>query len=118
MQRKLLGLIVLVIIVVSAVAAWQVTPKTTDKTIKIGLVAPVSNSPIGRDMQKAAQMAVDEINDAGGVQVNAWGGRAKIELIIVDTIDDSPGNAVTPVTLAIESDKVDLLIGGYASQAP
>ena len=115
MQKKILAIVLVVIIIVGAVAAWQFLPKTTDKTIKIGLVAPISNSPIGRDMQKAAEMAVDEINAAGGIQVNAWGGRAKIELIIADTIDDSPGNAVMPVTKAIESDKVDLLIGGYAS---
>ncbi len=115
MQKKILAIVLVVIIIVGAVAAWQFLPKTTDKTIKIGLVAPISNSPIGRDMQKAAQMAVDEINTAGGIQVNAWGGKAKIELIIADTIDDAPGNAVTPVTKAIESDKVDLLIGGYGS---
>jgi branched-chain amino acid transport system substrate-binding protein len=115
LQRKLLGVLVIVIIVVAAIAAWQFIPKTTDKTIKIGLVAPVSGSPIGQDMEKAAEMAVDEINGAGGIQVNDWGGKAKIELIIVDTIDDSPGNAVTPVTRAIESDNVDMLIGGYGS---
>jgi ABC-type branched-subunit amino acid transport system substrate-binding protein len=115
LQRKILGVVVLVIVVVAAVAAWQFLPKTTDNVIKIGLVAPVSNSPIGQDMEKAAQMAVDEINDAGGIQVSSWGGKAKIELVIVDTIDDAPGNAVTPVTRAIESDKVDLLIGGYGS---
>jgi len=115
LQKRILAIALVVIIIVAAVAAWQLLPQTEAKTIKIGLVAPVSGSPIGQDMEKAARMAVDEINSAGGIQVNEWGTKAKIDLVIADTIDDSPGNAVTPVTRAIQSDKVDLLIGGYGS---
>ena len=114
----LLALLVVVIVVVSAVAAIQLMPKPVSpeaRNIKIGLVAPVSGSPIGQDMERAARMAVDEINNEGGVYVSAWNTKVNITLVIADTINDAPGNAVTPVTRAVETDGVDLLIGGYGS---
>lgn len=115
MQKKLLAILAIVIVVIAAFAAWQFYPKTTSYEIKIGLVAPIGGQPIGQDMQRAADLAVKEINDAGGIYVAAWNANATIRLVTADTNDDSPGNAVTPVTRAVESDKVDLLIGGYGS---
>ena len=114
MQKKLLAIVAVVIIVIAAFAAWQFIPKTSSYEIKIGLVEP-SGQPIGQDMERAAKLAVQEINDAGGIYVAAWHANATIKLVTVDTVDDTPGNAVTPVTRAVESDKVDLLIGGYGS---
>ena len=114
----LIALVVVVIIIVSAVAAIQLMPKPVSpdaRNIKIGLVAPVSGSPIGQDMERAARMAVDEINNAGGVYVSEWNTKVNITIIVADTINDAPGNAVTPVTRAVETDGVDLLIGGYGS---
>ena len=68
MNKKLLALIVALIIVISAVAAIQLStkpaPSTDARKVKIGLVAPMSTS-IGQDMANAAEMAVQEINDAG-----------------------------------------------------
>lgn len=115
MQRKILALIIVAIIIVAAVAAIELVPTSQAKTIKIGLVAPISKSPVGQDMQKAAQLAVNQINDAGGIYVADWGTKAKIQLVTADTVDDAPGNAVAPVTQAVTSDKVDMLIGGYGS---
>jgi branched-chain amino acid transport system substrate-binding protein len=115
LQKKILTILVIVIIAVAAIASWQLLPTSNAKEIKIGLVAPVSGSPIGQDMERAARLAVDEINSAGGIYVKDWGKNATIKLIVADTVDDSPGNAVTPVTRAVESDGVDMLIGGYGS---
>jgi ABC-type branched-subunit amino acid transport system substrate-binding protein len=72
LQRKLLAIIGVIIIVVATIAAIELTPKTPStpsadaRNIKIGLVAPLSTS-IGQDMSDASQMAVKEINDAGGI---------------------------------------------------
>ena len=66
-------------------------------------------------MERAARMAVDEINNAGGIYVSGWNTKVNITLVIADTINDAPGNAVTPVQRAVETDQVDLLIGGYGS---
>ncbi len=105
------------IIAVAAIAAWQLAPKPASpdaRDIKIGLVAPLSTS-IGQDMSNAAQMAVKEINDAGGVYVAEWNTKVNITIVNADTIDDAPGNAVAQVTRAVETDNVDMLIGGYGS---
>lgn len=118
MQKKLVAVIIAVIIVVAAVAAIQLStkpaPSVDARPIKIGLVAPMSTS-IGQDMANAAEIAVQEINDNGGVYVDAWHTNVNITIVPVDTINDAPANAVTPVTRAIETDQVDMLIGGYGS---
>ncbi len=119
MNKKILAILVVVIIAVAAVAAYlQLTPKPVSadaRDIKIGLVAPISGSPIGQDMERAARLAVQEINDAGGVYVSSWNTKVNLTLVIADTINDAPANAVTPVTRAVETDNVDMLIGGYGS---
>ena len=119
MQKKLLAVIAVIIIVVAIVAAIQLSmtpaPSADARDIKIGLVAPISGSPVGQDMERAARMAVQEINDAGGIHVSGWNTNVNISLVIADTINDAPTNAVAPVTRAVETDKVDLLIGGYGS---
>jgi branched-chain amino acid transport system substrate-binding protein len=118
LNKKILAILVVVIIAVAAIAALQLAPKpvsTDARDIKIGLVAPISGSPIGQDMERAARLAVQEINDAGGVFVSSWNTNVDLELVIADTNNDAPANAVTPVTRAVETDNVDMLIGGYGS---
>jgi branched-chain amino acid transport system substrate-binding protein len=116
MQKKkmiILAIILIAIIAISTVVALtQFVPSADARTIKIGLVYP-SKSPIGTDMSRAAQLAVKEINDAGGIYVSAWHTKVQIELVNIDTQDDSPTNAVTAMTNGING--VDLLIGGYGS---
>jgi len=121
LQRKLLAVIIIAILAISSVAAFELlskpAPSADARNIKIGLVAPLSTS-IGQDMQKAAQMAVNEINDAGGISVSGWNTKVKITLVTVDTKTDGvPADAVTAVTQAVQSDQVDMLIGGYGSAA-
>jgi len=118
MQKKILAILVVIIIAVAAVAAFELTPKAASpdaRDIKIGLVAPISGSPIGQDMERAARLAVQEINDAGGVYVSNWNTHVNLTLVIADTVNDAPANAVTPVNRAVETDNVDMLIGGYGS---
>ncbi len=117
MQKKILALVIALIIVASIGTATAQAPQasTNARPIVIGLVAPVSKSPVGQDMYRAAQLAVKEINDAGGVHVAEWNTNVNITIDLADTIDDAPGNAVSPVTRAVTQDNVDLLIGGYGS---
>jgi branched-chain amino acid transport system substrate-binding protein len=120
LQKKILAILVVVIIAVAAVAALQLSTKPVSadaRNIKIGLVAPMSTS-IGQDMHNAAQMAVDEINNAGGISVSGWNTKVNITLVTVDTGKDTvPADAVTALTQAVQSEKVDMLIGGYGSAA-
>ena len=117
MQKNLIILVVVAIVVVAGVvAAWQLTqvPSAEARKIKIGLVAGYQLAE-GQDMDRAAKLAVEEINAAGGVYVAEWNTKVEIELVIIDTVDDSSTNSVGPVTQAVEETQVDLLIGGYTS---
>jgi len=68
-----------------------------------------SSASVGDNQLKAAQLAVKEINEAGGV----LGGRP-IELIVYDDAT-SPETAVKVVTRLVEEDKVDIILGGNMS---
>ena len=117
MQKNLIIIIVVAIVVVAAiVAGWQLTqmPSAEARKIKIGLVAGGQLAE-GQDMDRAAKLAVKEINAAGGVYVSEWHTSVEIELVTIDTIDDSNSKSVGPVTQAVEEEQVDLLIGGYTS---
>ncbi len=117
MQKKILAMIITLMFISSTAFATTAVfaQSSTPRNIVIGLVAPVSKSPVGQDMQRAAQIAVQEINDAGGVFVSSWNAHVNMTIDLADTVDDAPGNAVTPVTRAVTVDNVDLLIGGYGS---
>ena len=138
MQKKILAAIIAIVIIAVAAGAgtWQLTqqpstspspsPTSTPSTsptstpspdarpIKIGLVAGYQLAE-GQDMDRAAKLAVEEINAAGGVYVAAWNTKVPIELVIADTGKDTAGETVGPVTRAVTEDNVDLLIGGYTS---
>jgi ABC-type branched-subunit amino acid transport system substrate-binding protein len=119
MNNKILALIIAVIMIspvaFAATASAQTTTSTQSRDIKIGLVCPYSKSPVGTDMYRAAQIAIQDINNAGGVYVSSWNAHVNMTIDLADTVDDAPGNAVTPVTRAVTQDGVDLLIGGYGS---
>jgi len=117
-KTKLLAAVVIVIVIVGAVAAWiLISPPTSDRTtIKIGLVAPYQ-IPVGQDMDRAARMAVEEINAMGGVYVSSLGKNLNIQLVTGDTENANPDAAVNEVTRLISQENVDLLIGGFGSSA-
>lgn len=95
---------------ISTVSA--VTP--APEFIKIGLMAPLTGpwSFIGAHLEKGAIIAVEEINNKGGVYVAQYGKRIPIKLISADdkaSIDEG----VAVVKRLIFLDKVDLIIGIY-----
>jgi branched-chain amino acid transport system substrate-binding protein len=94
----------LVILMVGCKAADQKQP------IKIGAFFALSGpgAPIGTPTKLVAEMAVDQINKAGGIN-----GRP-LELVIGDTESD-PAKAATIVKKFIHSDKVAAIIGPTAT---
>lgn len=74
--------------------------------IKVGVVTPLSGAyaPIGKQVRWGAELAVKEINAAGGVN-----GR-KFELIFEDA-EANPPVAVRRAEKLLQQDKVDLLTG-------
>lgn len=86
-----------------------------DKVIKIGVMAPMKFI-FGELVWRGAQMAADEINAAGGAQVK--GVPHKIELIQAD--DNclvSIPDAISAIERLITVKKVDIVLGGYRSEA-
>ena len=67
--------------------------------ITIGVVTSLSH-PAGEQAYIAAQIAVDEINAAGGVQVGSE--KRLIKVVTSDSRDAEPGVPVTDALLALE----------------
>jgi branched-chain amino acid transport system substrate-binding protein len=117
MNKRILGAIIVVIIVAAAfVALWQFNvfapaPSAEARNIKIGVVAGMQTVE-GQDINRAAQLAIDEINAQGGVWVEEWHTKVNLELVLVDTVDDAAGSTKSPVTRAVTDQQVDILIGG------
>jgi len=84
-------------------------------TIKIAILGPMSFVQ-GEHHWNGAEMARDEINKAGGV--NVGGRRMQIELIRADTNEiQSVPDATNAIERVITRDKADYLIGGFRSEA-
>jgi branched-chain amino acid transport system substrate-binding protein len=90
-------------------------PAWGDDTIKIGVIGPM-NFMQGKGHWNGATMAADEINDKGGIQVGNK--KMKIELVKADSNEFIN---VTDATNAMERiltrDKVDLIVGGFRTEA-
>src|SRR6187549_2490393 len=85
------------------------------QTIKIAILGPMAFVQ-GEHHWNGAEMARDEINKAGGV--NVGGKRMRIELVRADTNEiQSVPDATNAVERVITRDKVDFLIGGFRSEA-
>lgn len=82
-------------------------------TIKIGVILPFSGpvAPIGEDTRKGLDLAIDEINEAGGV--SSMGG-AKFELIYADSKGD-PKTGMSEAERLILKEDVAVLMGAYQS---
>lgn len=100
---------IIIILVVIGVIVSNKGPKETGP-IKIGFVAPLTGdvAGIGQNMKIAAELAVSEINAAGGVN-----GRP-IVLVAEDGKCDGK-EAVTVVTKLVNLDKVPVIVGGTCS---
>lgn len=95
---------------VSAVALPRIALAQSGETFRIGSLCPVTGagSPYGGGMQKAIEIAVAEINAAGGA-----GGR-KLELFSEDS-QTKPDAAVLAAKKLIEVNKVQAVIGTWSS---
>src|SRR4030065_2797890 len=74
------------------------------ETIKIGAVLPLADIT-GKDASRSMQLAVKQINDAGGLLGK------QVELVIVDD-EMKPDKAVAAVEKLVNTDKVDIIVGG------
>jgi branched-chain amino acid transport system substrate-binding protein len=86
-----LSVLALTAATLGAVALWPFAASTQTQEVKVGLIGPMSG-PWARQgdlIRKGAEMAIDDINNAGGIK--SMGG-ARMKLIVADT-GDSPEKA-------------------------
>jgi len=101
--------------IVAVAAAALLTGGAQAQTIKIAILGPMAFVQ-GEHHWNGAEMAKDEINKAGGI--NVGGKRMQIELIRGDTNEIvSVPDATNTVERVITRDKADFLIGGFRSEA-
>lgn len=87
------------------------TASSFAETIKIGLLAPLTGPAAadGQEFQRGAQMAIDEINAAGGFN------GTQLELAVGDVKDQSAGNVTSAVERLLGDADVHFMTTGYAS---
>ena len=80
----------------------------------LGLIAPLSGSSAvsGQILQNATEMAVNEINEEGGIN-----GEIQINLVPVDD-EGVPANSVTAMQRLVEQDQVNAVIGSQLPPVP
>src|SRR4030043_231244 len=74
------------------------------ETIKLGAVLPLTEIT-GKDASRSMQLAVKQINAAGGLLGK------QVELVIVDD-EMRPDKAVATIEKLVNTDKVDVIVGG------
>jgi branched-chain amino acid transport system substrate-binding protein len=87
----------------------------TVSQIKVGVIAPLTGSipAVGQSTKNAAELAVKEINDAGGLDVG--GQKTEIVLFIEDN-EDKEESAVSAAQKLINQNNVVAIIGPQASR--
>lgn len=109
-MRKTLSLLLFAVFLSLGATAWG-----AQKTLKLGVIAELTGDmpAVGASCRNAAQMAVKEINDAGGLQV----GEEKMKVVLV--VEDNAGKADQAASAAqklITQDEVLAIIGPNASR--
>ena len=87
--------------------------KAEDKVVKVGNIIPLSgpSASVGQQGKNAREMAVEEINAAGGIK--SLGG-AKIEMFYADS-ESKPEKGVAEAERMINTEKVNVLTGCWNS---
>ena len=109
-----LTLTMVVMLVISFSFPAQASPVKKGKPIVLGLPCSFKATPWPLGAKYSWELAVEEINAAGGVHVG--GVMRPIKLVVLDTRDEEPGVPVSESLLGIEKlildDKADILVGG------
>lgn len=108
-----LGRVISIIVVAGMVAMLALPVQAADKVVKIGNIIPLSgpSASVGQQGKNAREMAVAEINAAGGIK--ALGG-AKIEMLYADS-ESKPERGVAEAERLINTEKVNVLTGCWNS---
>jgi ABC-type branched-chain amino acid transport systems, periplasmic component len=108
-KKTVYGMVVFFLIMAVATMAHA------QKTIKFGYIGPMKFI-VGQECSLTAEMAVEDINKAGGIKVGNT--KYKVELVKVDSNEIlNLTDAVSAMERLITVDKVDFIVGGYRTEA-
>jgi len=109
-------LLVLLLLVGIAFSSAPAAAAAADDTITIGVVLPTtgSESKPGQYQKEGIELAIKQINDAGGVMIKSKGKKYKINEIFYDDGTDSKKSA-SLVERAMSSDNAVAVLGGYST---
>ena len=101
-------------LVLAAFAALALTApgaQAADKVVKIGLLGQITgkSSADGQESVRGAQMAIDEVNSAGGID------GYKFELVVGDVKDGAAGDVTSAAERLLGDAQVHFMLTGYAS---
>jgi branched-chain amino acid transport system substrate-binding protein len=109
------AVLVLALVPGSFIAERAAASPPDDSVLRLGAVLPVTGkeSKIGGAFKTATELAVKEVNDAGGLDVG--GKKMPIDLKLLDDTSD-PSRSAQLVEQLMAQQKVHAVIGGYGSQ--
>ncbi|HAO34368.1 MAG TPA: ABC transporter substrate-binding protein [Candidatus Competibacter sp.] len=109
-MRKVLSLLLPVFLCSFGVSAWS-----AEKTLKLGVIAELTGDmpAVGTSCKNAAEMAVKEINAAGGLSVGKQ--KMKVDLVVEDNAGKADQSAAAAQKL-ITQDEVLAIVGPNASR--
>ncbi len=113
MKRLVKGIVWgLIAVLVLSVNAWAFGRKTV---VKVGINAPITGDipKVGEGTKYAAQMWLEDINKAGGIEVG--GKKYPVELVIEDN-ESKAESAVKANTKMITEDEVMVIVGPQSSK--
>ncbi len=112
-MKKIVTSFILLIAFGFSLGAFGPSPPALAEEVVIGNILPLSGAvaPIGKVGREIREMAVEEINEAGGIK--SMGG-AKLKMIYADSRGD-PKVAMTEAERLITKDKVVCITGAYQS---
>ncbi|ANK85619.1 MULTISPECIES: ABC transporter substrate-binding protein [unclassified Rhizobium] len=110
LSRRTLCISTAILSLVAMVPNLAAPAFAADETIKLGIVSPMSgpNARYGAFSMHGAELAVDEINQAGGVDGH------KIEIYSADS-QGTPVEGVSATRRLIDEDEVSFIIGDVSS---
>jgi branched-chain amino acid transport system substrate-binding protein len=102
-------------LLLTLLAAVGIAGCDTDRSLKLGVIAELTGDmpAVGASCRNAAQMAVDEVNAAGGLPIG--GERVKLKLVVEDNAGKADQSAVAAQKL-ITQDEVLAIVGPNASR--
>lgn len=117
-MRKMRRLSVVLVLCLAVGLLWAANPvaaKAPEKVV-IGAHLPLTGglASTGVEQKWAYEMAVEDINKAGGVYVKEAGKKIPVELIVFDDESD-PGKAATAVERLIKQRKVSAILSGQSA---